>query len=129
VKLTTRLQLVLSSRIRGSIDPLPHTSSWRSAIITLAQGQLYLFIYQIFIPKIKIVFNRGSQVQCEAGNILWHVEPLLCNDREMGGYNKAVSGQRLGKHVPIATQQLGCNNGYGVSLRRPVPRGYKGDEV
>jgi hypothetical protein len=31
------------------------------------------------------------------------VEPLLCNDREMGGYTRAVSGQRLGKHVLIAT--------------------------
>jgi hypothetical protein len=31
VKLTTRLQLVPRSRTRGSIHPLPHTSSWRSA--------------------------------------------------------------------------------------------------
>jgi hypothetical protein len=30
-------------------------------------------------------------------------EPLLCNDREMGGYTRALSGQRLGKHVPEAT--------------------------
>jgi hypothetical protein len=28
---------------------------------------------------------------------------LLCNDREMGGYIRAVSGQRLGIHVPAAT--------------------------
>jgi hypothetical protein len=32
-----------------------------------------------------------------------NVEPLLCNDREMDGYTRAVSGQRLGKHVPAAT--------------------------
>jgi hypothetical protein len=31
VKLTTHLQLVPRSRKRGSIHPLPHTSSWRSA--------------------------------------------------------------------------------------------------
>jgi hypothetical protein len=31
VKLTTHLQLVPRSRIRGSIHALPHTSSWRSA--------------------------------------------------------------------------------------------------
>jgi hypothetical protein len=31
VKLTTHLQLVLRSRIRGSIRPLLHTSSWRGA--------------------------------------------------------------------------------------------------
>jgi hypothetical protein len=32
--------------------------------------------------------------------ILWRLEPLLCNDREMGGYIRAVSGPRLDKHVP-----------------------------
>jgi hypothetical protein len=37
--------------------------------------------------------------------VLLHVEPLLCNDREMGGYTRAVSGHRLGKHVPVAKQQ------------------------
>jgi hypothetical protein len=31
VKLTTHLQLLPRSRKRGSIQPLPHTSSWRSA--------------------------------------------------------------------------------------------------
>jgi hypothetical protein len=31
------------------------------------------------------------------------MEPLVCNDREIGGYTKAVSWQRLGKHVPAAT--------------------------
>jgi hypothetical protein len=35
--------------------------------------------------------------------ILHPVEPLLCNDREMGGCTRAVSEQRLGKHVPAAT--------------------------
>jgi hypothetical protein len=35
-----------------------------------------------------------------------HVEPLLCNDHEMDGYTKAVSGQRLGKHVPVARQHI-----------------------
>jgi hypothetical protein len=28
---------------------------------------------------------------------------LLCNDREIDGYIRPVSGQRLGKHVPAAT--------------------------
>jgi hypothetical protein len=35
--------------------------------------------------------------------MLLRVEPLLCNDIEMGGYTRTVSGQRLGKHVPEAT--------------------------
>jgi hypothetical protein len=34
---------------------------------------------------------------------LQRVEPLLCNDSEMGGYARVVSGQRLGKHVPAGT--------------------------
>jgi hypothetical protein len=35
--------------------------------------------------------------------IFYRIEPLLCNDCEMGGYTMDVSGQRLGKHVPAAT--------------------------
>jgi hypothetical protein len=40
--------------------------------------------------------------------------PLLCNDREMGGYTRAVSRQRLGKHVPVARQQILNNATFGV---------------
>jgi hypothetical protein len=36
-------------------------------------------------------------------NMLWRVEPLLCNDREMGGYTRTFSGQRFRKHVSAAT--------------------------
>jgi hypothetical protein len=35
-----------------------------------------------------------------------HVSPLLCNGSEMGGYTRPVSGQRLGKHVPVAKLQI-----------------------
>jgi hypothetical protein len=38
--------------------------------------------------------------------ILQRVEPLLCNDLEMGGYTRAVSGQRLSKQVLVARQQI-----------------------
>jgi hypothetical protein len=31
------------------------------------------------------------------------VKPLLYNDREMGGYIRPLFGQRLGEHVPAAT--------------------------
>jgi hypothetical protein len=44
-------------------------------------------------------------------NVLKLVEPLLCNDREMGGYTRAVSGQRLNKQVPATIELLlgtGC---------------------
>jgi hypothetical protein len=56
---------------------------------------------------------------------------LLCNDRETGGYTKAVSRQLLGKDVPIAGQQslnnakLDYNNGNGVLSMWSVPRCYK----
>jgi hypothetical protein len=33
------------------------------------------------------------------------VEPLLCNNREMEGYTRAVLGQRIRKHVPTATNR------------------------
>jgi hypothetical protein len=36
-------------------------------------------------------------------NILQRVEPLLCNDSELGGNTKALSVYRLGKHVPAVT--------------------------
>jgi hypothetical protein len=43
--------------------------------------------------------------------LMQRVEPLLCDDREVGEYTRAVSGQRLGKHVPAATNRratTGC---------------------
>jgi hypothetical protein len=34
-----------------------------------------------------------------------HVEPLLCDDCEMGKYTRAVSEQQLSDHVPTAANQ------------------------
>jgi hypothetical protein len=61
--------------------------------------------------------------------ILWHVDPLLGNGREMGGYTRAISGQGLGKHVPTAknrraTIELLLEAGFST---RSVPRSYKED--
>jgi hypothetical protein len=39
---------------------------------------------------------------------------LLFNDREMGGYTRAVSGQRFGKHVPVARQHIINNATVGL---------------
>jgi hypothetical protein len=36
-------------------------------------------------------------------SVLYREEPFLCNDREMRGYTRAVSGQRLGKQYPAST--------------------------
>jgi hypothetical protein len=53
--------------------------------------------------------------------ILQRVEPLLCNDRKVGGYTRTPYEQRLGKQTTeqrpllgsrlLIMQQLGYNNG------------------
>jgi hypothetical protein len=55
VKLTTHLQLVPRSRKCGSIHPLPHTPSWRSA-----RGQLYFLLY-MFRPQ-RVVFRCSTYI-------------------------------------------------------------------
>jgi hypothetical protein len=37
------------------------------------------------------------------GFIMQRVGPLLCNDHEINTYARTVSRQRLGKHIPAAT--------------------------
>jgi hypothetical protein len=46
------------------------------------------------------VYNSVEQKSCI---ILQRVESLLCNNREIRKYIRAVSRQRLGRHVPAAT--------------------------
>jgi hypothetical protein len=53
--------------------------------------------------------RRFAYWDMETNSIMWRGEPLLCNDREMGGYSRTVSGQRLGKRVPITRQQIRSN--------------------
>jgi hypothetical protein len=36
--------------------------------------------------------------------IVQHAEPLLCNDREISKYTRAVYRQRLRKNIPAATE-------------------------
>jgi hypothetical protein len=45
---------------------------------------------------------------------MYLVEPLLSNDRVMDGYTMAVSGQWLGKHVPVSRQQIINNATIGL---------------
>jgi hypothetical protein len=57
------------------------------------------------------------------------VELLLCNDREISKYTRAVSKQRLGKHVPAA---VGTHRAIKLRLDavfsiQSVQRGYKKD--
>jgi hypothetical protein len=60
---------------------------------------------------------------------------LLCNDSEMGGYTRAVSGQRLGEHIPVPRHQIHINVTVGLQQWKrcvstwSVPRNYKRDEV
>jgi hypothetical protein len=63
--------------------------------------------------------------------VLLRLELLLCNEREMGGYTRAISRQQLGKHVPmlgtrfLIMQWLDCNNGRAVFSMWSVLRCYK----
>jgi hypothetical protein len=57
----------------------------------------------------KLLIYNGS-----SANKLWRVAPLLCNNLEMGGYTRAVSGQRLGKYVPDARKQIIDNATVGL---------------
>jgi hypothetical protein len=49
----------------------------------------------------------------------------------MGGYTGAISGKRLGKHIPVARQQslnnatVKCNNRRAVVSMWSMPRCYK----
>jgi hypothetical protein len=46
--------------------------------------------------------------------VLYRVEPLLCNDCDIGGYTRAVSGQQLSKHFPVTRQQILNNETVGL---------------
>jgi hypothetical protein len=48
------------------------------------------------------------------------MDPLLCNDREMGVYTRAFSGQQFCKHVPVARQQILNNATIERNNRRAV---------
>jgi hypothetical protein len=59
------------------------------------------------------------------GLILPRVEPLLYDDREIDEYTRPVSRQRLGKHVPAATNPRATTEVLfetGVFLRGAVSR-------
>jgi hypothetical protein len=67
-------------------------------------------IFRIYVICLKI-FGAGAWAEH-----LLRVYMLLCNDSEMGGYIRQISGQRLDKHVPTATGKMGCS-------QRGPPRG------
>jgi hypothetical protein len=50
VKLTTHFHLVMRSRMRGAISPLPNTPTWRGAQLKRkAQGQLHLCLLMMLV--------------------------------------------------------------------------------
>jgi hypothetical protein len=51
VKLTTHHQLRLRSRKHGSIHPLPHVASWRSAELSTETALLFTFTSRGFYPS------------------------------------------------------------------------------
>jgi hypothetical protein len=67
---------------------------------------LFISVYQ---PKVQFArccgFLSGFTLMAES-YIMWRVEPLKCDDRELSGYTRPVSGQRLDKHVPVVRQKI-----------------------
>jgi hypothetical protein len=59
------------------------------------------------------------------GLLIVRVEPLLCNDSQIGGYNGAVSRQRLLGSRVLIMQQLDYKNGRALFSVWSVPRCYK----
>jgi hypothetical protein len=47
-------RLVPRSRIRGSIHPLPHTSSWRNALLVKHKDNFTFYEKPIYVPYIKL---------------------------------------------------------------------------
>jgi hypothetical protein len=84
-----------------------HTLSKKMFRLKVIDNELYMFwsnfVFEELFPNKKSYEVRFTASRDIYIYLLWSVEPLLCNDREMGLYARAVSGQRLGKHVPTAT--------------------------
>jgi hypothetical protein len=69
--------------------------------------------------------HYGSNTIC--AYTLQRVEPLLCNDREISKYTRAVSKQRLDKHVLATTDTHAAIQALleTVFSTQSVQRGYK----
>jgi hypothetical protein len=84
VKLTTHLQLVPSSRKRGSIHPLSHTSSWRNTKLVKQRDKFLIpfnFISTDFITEMSHDETLAPSLQKSSGYFegshgkILHVEP------------------------------------------------------
>jgi hypothetical protein len=68
-------------------------------------------LLNLFLPKILTEFAAELMVSVMTLwamvniNILYRVEQLLSNDRELGEYTRDISRQRLGKDVPTANNR------------------------
>jgi hypothetical protein len=86
-----------------------HIPAWKLSRTSLAWVFTVWIIFKCSVPISQetlhfyhksVPYREIIAVHCENHTV--GVEPLLCNDREMGGYTRAVSGQQLDKHVPVA---------------------------
>jgi hypothetical protein len=82
-----------------------HTPAWSTLASRRTMSLLFNGEVIITVQLLPFLLGRWLGGRLLNENILQRVEPLLCNDREMGGYTRAVSGQRLSKHVHAATNR------------------------
>jgi hypothetical protein len=96
-----------------------------------------------FEPSTPVIHHKSVTVKLTCSmavvtfnsKILWHIcsrqepepekQPLLGNDRDRGGETRAISRQRLGKHVPAETNKATMDTRFSV---RSMPKCYNRDK-
>jgi hypothetical protein len=61
------------------------------------------FVYKLYI--LSCFTTCFGSLYASSGKILYRVQPLLCDDREIGEYTEDFTRQRLAKHVPPTTNR------------------------
>jgi hypothetical protein len=88
-----------------------------------------MFTAELCSSHCHIILFTNQTCFTQLTKILLHVEPLLCNDHKISKCTRAISRQRLNKHVPMATDTHATIEVLleTVFYTWPVQRGYKRD--
>jgi hypothetical protein len=79
----------------------------------------------------RIVGRKNEEQLCRSihDSVMWYVDPLLGNDREISSYTTTMlSNGSANKHVSTAEREY-SNNGKRCFSARSVPRCYKQDKL